>query len=160
MKGGFVGALEHFPDGYRCYIIFLPNETDIRTDAEKFVMDNFWHAASSTDDDVLFSGVIHGEGLREARRTFQVQKMDEGYFLILDTQPASWDSSNDPVVKIPLNELKNGYDVRVLMLTLLSISREDNFIGKLKRKQTFKRANEILSRLPIFDLIKIFIPKP
>jgi hypothetical protein len=159
MRAGFVGQLEHFPTGYRCYIVFLPSNTDLRHPSEDYVMNHFWQVANAVDFDVLFSGVARGDGRIAARRRFGINDPVEASIVILDTYPAHWAPGIDPIVSIRLNDLREERDVLELLLTLVSISHETNFFGKVKRRETFKRASEILSSLQkVAAFVKVFIP--
>ncbi len=159
MDNGFVGILGHIPAGYRCYIIFLPNESSLDGTAETFIMRNFWEAAASMGKDVLFTGVVRGEGLAEAREAFGLERATEPYIVMLDVRPAEWEASEDPITTIPLGKLKTEYEVLELLHLLVTVSREQNFIGKMQRKKTLETVKQYLGYLPtIGDLIKQVIP--
>jgi hypothetical protein len=160
MDNGFVGILSHIPQGYRCYILFLPNETSLVGAAEEYIMRHFWEVASSVGEDVLFTGVVHGDGLVAARKRFNITTPTESAIVLLDMRPMDWDGDFDPIVIIPLATLKTEYDVLELLHLLVNVSKERNFIGKVKRKQTFEKVREYLGYLPtVGSLVKYVFPK-
>jgi hypothetical protein len=159
MDNGFVGVLDHIPAGYRCYILFLPNESMLDGVAENFIMRHFWEAAASMGPDVLFAGLVRGEGLSEARRGFELDPGIESFFVLLDTRPTEWKAGLDPIAKIPLGPLKTEYEVLELLHLLVTVSRKPNFIGRVNRKETFDRVKQLLGYLPtIGSLIKFVLP--
>jgi hypothetical protein len=159
MRAGFVGLLEQFPPDFRCYIVFLPSETELRPQAEDFVMKPFWHAANSVDTDVLFSGVSRGPGLVAARRKFGIEDRVEASIVILDTYPPHWARGSHPIAAIRLNELREERDVEELLLTLVSLSYKTNFFGAARRRETFKKVSEMLASFQkIAQFVKVLIP--
>ena len=160
MDDGFVGVLTHIPDGYRCYMLFLPNETFLEGPAEEFIMTHFWEVASSVGDDVLFTGVVRGDGLTAARRAFGIKTSTESAIVLLDVRPSQWEDGIDPLVIIPLAKLKTEYDVLELLHVLVTVSKARNFIGKMKRKQTFAKVRQYLGYVPtVGKYIKYLLPE-
>jgi hypothetical protein len=159
MDNGFVGVLDHIPAGYRCYILFLPNESFLDGVAESFIMRHFWEAASSMGTDVLFTGIVRGVGLLEARQAFDLKPVTVPYIVLLDTQPKDWVSGSDPLAAIPLGTLKTEYEVLELLHLLVTVSRERNFIGRVQRRRTFETVRQYLDYLPtIGSYVKYILP--
>ena len=106
--------LSNFLENIR-YITFLPNETQLSLESEDYVMYQFWNAANSTEDNVLFSEIGAGQGLSEARKKFKIEEKDEPYFILLDIYPDDWASS-----KIPIGKIDNKHDITCLLLSLVT----------------------------------------
>lgn len=156
---GIVGDISNLPRQYRCYILFIPNEMQLNGTAEQYLMRHFWEVASSVGNDVLFSGIVRGRGLVEARTKFGLSELVSSALLVFDVCPSDWVETQDPLVTIPLAGLKSEYDVFELLHLLVTVTKRENFIGRLKRKQTFDKAKELLQYLPtIGDMIKYAVP--
>lgn len=159
MDNGFVGNLEQAPRNYRCYILFLRNDTDLDGPAEIYVMREFWNVANSVGNDVLFTGVARGKGLLESRKKFGLETSQSSVIVLLDVPPDEWKQDQDPLVIIPLDKLKTEFAVLELLHMIVGATKKDNFIGKVKRKQTFDKLKEYLSYLKeLGDLIKFIVP--
>lgn len=148
MDGGYVGSMSRIVPDYRCYILFLPNLAELEHAAEDYVTERFWKFASSVGEDVLFTGVTRGDGLRETRQKFGIVKPTDAVFLILDTSPEDWVRDMDPLVCIHLPPSMPDSEVDELLRTLVDLSAKENFIGKVKRKQTMDSIKQKLEHLP------------
>ncbi len=159
MPNGYVGEESQIPQGYRCYMLFLANETALPGKAEEYIMRHFWEVASSVGEDVLFTGIVRGNNLAKARRRFGIVDATEAVILLFDVAPVDWSPTEDPMALIPLTSLKTEYDVLELLHLLVTVSKERNFIGKVKRQQTFAKVKEYLSYLPtVGGLVKYVLP--
>ena len=159
MDNGFVGVLSQVQQGYRCYMLFLPNESTLNSPAEEYIMRYFWDVASFVGEEVLFTGLTRGNGLASARKNFGITETTESFILLLDIPPSDWKEERDPVVIIPLRALKTEYDVNELLHVLVEVTKKTNFIGKMKRKQTFEKVRQYLRHVPtVGKIVKYLIP--
>ena len=137
MRAGFVGQLAQVPEGYRCYLLFLPGADGLKSPAEQYVMEVFWEFSSAVEKDVLVTGIARGEGLEHARERFGLRARNEASFVVLDRPPQE-SSATDLRVSFPLVGIANDADAFELLGVLLEISRAENFMGQASKERTIE----------------------
>lgn len=162
MKSGFIGSLNELKDRfYQCYIVYIPSNSLVTTEAFRSVTNDFWSFAHSIGPNNLLAGMVQGPGAREARRHFHIES-NEDLFIIVDVNPLLWTHGEDPFILLPLAELSNE-EITKTCIKLCELSDEDNIIELLEqeenreaREKAFKKMIETLKLVPSIDKVISF----
>jgi len=154
-NGSSTGSIQR--QRYKCFLLFLPNETGLLTRPEEWFKKNFWEVSDAVGRHVFFVGITHGDGLVKARRKFGITKRTEPVILILESAPLKW-KQGDPLAVISLRALKTEDDALELLLHLIELLDQGQAIRTVKRGKVLAWLRQTSTHIPeILEYVK-FLP--